>query len=93
MKTLLALLLSATPALADKSCYEFVDDPNWKIVEIDGGFRWTRGANETTLTTGSAGTGISTRVATDEAGNMHPYIFVGDALVIDMQLYQPVACD
>jgi hypothetical protein len=93
MKTLLALLLSSTAALADGACFRFVDDPNWTIKEVDGGFLWERGGSSQILTTGSAGTGISTRVATDEDGKMHPYIYVGDSLVIDMQLYTPATCD
>lgn len=101
MRTLLfaALILAAGPAAA-KECYQLDEDPDWTITVNEPGadpeWWWKRGADAEPIgvTTTGAGTGVPTRVAwpdEDDAKGAR-YMFYKDALIVDMDVYEPVAC-
>jgi hypothetical protein len=93
---LLIATLIATPAAA-KECYRLVEDPEWTITINDPGVEpewlWQQGDKTVAVTTGSAGTGIPVRVAYDPDWNGYSYIFHKGDLIVDMSVYEPVACD
>ena len=91
-----ALLLSTfmtTSALAGQ-CYIHEDHPDWTITINDPGVRpewvWKQGAETVEIETTGAGTGIPVRAALDmDSGEAHRYRFVGDSLLVEMELYLP----
>lgn len=87
--------LILTGAAEAKECYALVQDPSWTITDNgDVTFTWHRGGEAVELVTGSAGTGIPRRVASDLAANEnHAYFFHKGDLIFDMDVYEPVSCD
>lgn len=92
MRTVLALLLMMSPAVAGQ-CYTHEDQKDWTITLNDPGTQpelvWKQGSETVELDTSGAGTGIPVRVAWDAEGNGYKYRFVGDMLLVDMELYTP----
>lgn len=93
MKTVLALLLMTVPAAAGQ-CYTHEDHPDWTITINDPGaypeWLWVQGSETVEIETTGAGTGIPVRVAVDINGEeAYKYRFVGDMLLVDMELYTP----
>ena len=94
MKPLLAAaaLLTLT-ATAHADCYVSQEDPMWTITEgktsTGYGFIWKQGDKTVELSTGAIGTGIVARMASEQNGKIHTYLYAGNVLVIDMSPYDP----
>ena len=77
-------------------CYRLEIDhvrPNafrWTLTETEGNeLIWDRGDEKIVLITGSIGSGIPGRTATEPDGTFHTYREVRDVLVFDMSVYEP----
>jgi hypothetical protein len=66
------------------------NEPRWTITETENGeLVWDRGGDKIVLTTGSAGSGIPTRMAVEpDNKTIHSYRMVRDVLVFDMTVYE-----
>jgi hypothetical protein len=83
-------------------CYQLLEDPGlanppapWTITVNDNWtLTWHQGDTTVELVTGSAGTGIPRRIASNlSTRETYPYLFHKGDLIFDMSIYTPVSCD
>ena len=84
------VLIFSTSSSAATRCYTLLEDPDVTATD-DTNDIYTlvmKSGNKTTvLRTESAGTGMAFRQATEPDGKIHLYRYVGDMLIIDINVY------
>jgi hypothetical protein len=92
-----ALALSWSQQAVAQDCYQSAEYPFWTLTEGQTGptkshgygFFWNQGGKIVELSTGSIGTGILGRQATEvQSGETHTYIYICNTLVFDMTPYE-----